>query len=319
MTQKKVLIIDDEAEIRRNLNLGLTQEGYTCTMCSDAISAIRELARLENYYDYLISDIFMPDIDGFKMLKVIKKRCPELPVVVISGFGDEKIQEKVLLEKNSVYLNKPFEIQELVKILQKFPSDSTPCEATKVEATQKTEEGSRSYFIVSIQDKKKSREIYETLHKMENITSCEAVRGDVDVILHAQAPSQEKIQELHEKIKQVDSIKVSMSEVDRLKLDEAVYQFIQDYKNMEKPEREFEGTTSYLLIDIDGEHLQKIFTSLFFMDGVILCDPVEKGEKLIGVVYGSDTARSNQIIEKLKRMDGVLRVREATIIKMKDM
>ncbi|MCK4550071.1 MAG: response regulator, partial [Candidatus Krumholzibacteria bacterium] len=86
----RVLIIDDEAEIRRNLTVGLTQEGYSAVACPDGISAIHELNSAKEKgikYDYLVTDIFMPDIDGLKILKVIKIQHPELPVLVITGFG----------------------------------------------------------------------------------------------------------------------------------------------------------------------------------------------------------------------------------------
>ena len=79
-TRQKALIIDDEPEIRRNLTLGLTQEGYQCTACPDGISAVHELHNSKARgvgYDYLITDIFMPDIDGMKILKVIKNEFPE--------------------------------------------------------------------------------------------------------------------------------------------------------------------------------------------------------------------------------------------------
>ncbi|MCP4801206.1 MAG: response regulator, partial [bacterium] len=95
----RVLIIDDEAEIRRNLTVGLTQEDYTCIACPDGISAIHELNQAREKglaYDYLITDIFMPDIDGLKILKVIKNQYPELPVLVITGFGDERLEVTAL-------------------------------------------------------------------------------------------------------------------------------------------------------------------------------------------------------------------------------
>ena len=84
----RILVVDDEAEIRRNLTLGLAQEGYSTVACPDGISAIHELdkARTEGIaYDYLVTDIFMPDIDGLKILKVIKNQCPELPVMTSTG------------------------------------------------------------------------------------------------------------------------------------------------------------------------------------------------------------------------------------------
>jgi len=115
----RVLIIDDEAEIRRNLTFGLTQEDYSVVTCPDGISAIHELNQSRNKglaYNYLITDIFMPDIDGLKILKVIKNQYPDLPVLVITGFGDERLMMTALAEYNTGFLNKPFEIPELVSL-----------------------------------------------------------------------------------------------------------------------------------------------------------------------------------------------------------
>ena len=124
----RVLIIDDEAEIRRNLTVGLTQEGYSVVACPDGISAIHELnaAREKGIaYDYLVTDIFMPDIDGLKILKVIKSQYPDLPVLVITGFGDEALKFTALSELNTGYLDKPFEIPDLVKALEELSPGST--------------------------------------------------------------------------------------------------------------------------------------------------------------------------------------------------
>jgi two-component system cell cycle response regulator CpdR len=89
----RILVIDDEAEIRRNLSIGLMQEDYAVVACPDGISAIHELRQAkerDSGFDFLVTDIFMPDIDGLKILKVIKSLHPELPVLVMTGFGDEK-------------------------------------------------------------------------------------------------------------------------------------------------------------------------------------------------------------------------------------
>ncbi len=126
----RVLIIDDEAEIRRNLTVGLTQEDYTVVACPDGISAIHELNQAREKglaYDYLVTDIFMPDIDGLKILKVIKNQYPDLPVLVITGFGDERLEITALSEHNTGYLDKPFEIPDLVEALDELePGDHQP-------------------------------------------------------------------------------------------------------------------------------------------------------------------------------------------------
>ena len=330
MSTKRVLIIDDEAEIRRNLTFGLTQEGFVCTACPDGISAIHELSNSRNRglgYNYLITDIFMPDIDGLKILKVIKKQYPELPILVITGFGDDNLKMTALSEQNTGYLDKPFEIADLVAALDKLTPGPTTLDTSKIEKPE--EMGSReaitAYLTIRITEPERSNEIYDQLYFMDGIASCEAVRGDVDIILLGQTSSMEELEQLFTKVRGIAGIEVlSMSPVERPKLDKDVNRFIKEYQDFvkESPEqtlREHKGTTSYLIIDIDPEQIQQIFTTVFFIDEVIFCDLIEKGTKLVGMIYGGDVAKSNQIIEKLKQVDGILRVRESKIIKMKDM
>jgi len=135
----RVLIIDDEPEIRRDLTVGLTQEDYDVVACPDGISAIHELnqSRAKGAgYDYLVTDIFMPDIDGLKILKVIKSQFPDLPVLVITRFGDDRLMHTALAEKNTGYLDKPFEIPELMsRVRALLKRTSSPTASPQVEAS----------------------------------------------------------------------------------------------------------------------------------------------------------------------------------------
>ncbi|MCK4236687.1 MAG: response regulator, partial [Candidatus Krumholzibacteria bacterium] len=213
-----VLIIDDEAEIRRSLTVGLTQEDYSVVACPDGISAIHELnnAREKGIaYDYLITDIFMPDIDGLKILKVIKSQYPDLPVLVITGFGDVSLQLTALSEYNTGYLDKPFEIQDLVKALEEL----TPSSTAKEVAGEKPEavdlgmrESVSAYLTIRITDTDKSMDIFRTLYKMEGVQSCEAVRGDFDIIVLGRASSQDEMKALFDRISVIDGVEIiSMS------------------------------------------------------------------------------------------------------------
>ncbi len=324
----RVLIIDDEAEIRRNLTVGLTQEDYSVVACPDGISAIHELNQARNRgiaYDYLVTDIFMPDIDGLKILKVIKNQYPELPVLVITGFGDERLMFTALSEHNTGYLDKPFEIPDLVQALEELSPGKTATEATEEAEDDGMRESISAYLTIKITDAEKSMEIFDRLYSMPNIQSCDAVRGDFDVILLAQAESQDEIEKVFETVKAMDGVKVlSMSTVERPKLDRDVDQFIDTYQKAVKQDaqagaRRQPGTMSYIIADIDPEAIQQIFTTVFFIDEVVVCDVIEDGTKLVGMITGhGSVGKTPRIIEKLSQIDGVLRVREAKVIKLID-
>ncbi|MBD3277255.1 MAG: response regulator [Candidatus Aegiribacteria sp.] len=322
----RVLIIDDEAEIRRNLTVGLTQEDYSVVACPDGISAIHELnqARQKGIaYDYLVTDIFMPDIDGLKILKVIKNQYPDLPVLVITGFGDERLMLTALSEHNTGYLDKPFEIPDLVEALEELDPGRTSTEVREEEMDEGMRESVSAYLTVKITDPDRSMEIYDLLYRMDGIQSCDAVRGDFDIILLAQASSQDEINEIFDRVRDMEGVEVvSMSEVERPKLDRDVDQFIETYQHAVKQEAQAEarrqpGTMSYIIVDIDPESIQEIFTTVFFIDEVVFCDVIEDGSKLVGMITGHGAmGKTPRIIQKLNQIDGVLRVREAKVIKL---
>ncbi len=324
----RLLVIDDEPEIRRNLMIGLTQEDYHVVACPDGISAIHELNRAREKgigYDYLVTDIFMPDIDGLKILKVIKSQFPELPVLVITGFGDEALKFTALSEENTGYLDKPFEISELVAALEALKSGRTTLEpaAGAETAEPSMAESVSAYLTIKIKDPERCLEVFNQLRQMEGIESCDAVRGEVDIILLAQASSQAGIRALFDSVKAIAGVEVvSVSAVERPKIDRDVHEFIDVYQKTVKAAshqsaRKQLGTTSYIIVDIDKNAIQQIFTTVFFIDEVVFCDVIESGTKLVGMITGqAAVGRTPHIIEKISQVDGVLRVREAKVIRL---
>jgi CheY-like chemotaxis protein len=323
-----VLIIDDEAEIRRNLTVGLTQEGYSAVACPDGISAIHELENSLNkgiHYDYLITDIFMPDIDGLKILKVIKRQYPNLPVLVITGYGDVGMELEAVSEYNTGYLDKPFEISELVEALEELTPGSTEPAEKKAEIEPEMRVSVSAYLTLRVTDPEKSMDIYMKLYNMNGVQRCEAVRGDVDIIVLLQADSEDEIDKLFEKIGSMSGVEVaSMSRVERPKLDRDVHDFITTYSDLVKKaatqtSAKRPGTTSYVIVDIDKDAIQQVFTTVFFIDEVVFCDVIENGSKLVGMITGESAVGAKpRIIEKLSQIEGVLRVREAKVIKIMD-
>lgn len=323
-----VLVIDDEAEIRRNLTVGLTQEGYSAVACPDGISAIHELDKAREKgiaYDYLVTDIFMPDIDGLKILKVIKNQYPGLPVLVITGYGDVSLESEALSEYNTGYLDKPFEIPDLVKALEQLTPGSTAKETETAEpeaAEESLRESVSAYLTIRVTDPDRSMEIYTELYRMEDVQCCEAVRGDFDIIILAQASSQDEIKALFDKIAAIDGAEiVSMSEIERPRLDRDVDEFIKIYSDAVKQPAQTSpgqhpGTASYIIVDIDKKAIQQIFTTVYFIDDVVFCDVIEDGTKLVGMIIGHGAM--GRAIEKLSEIDGVLRVREAKVIKLSE-
>ena len=186
-------------------------------------------------------------------------------------------------------------------------------------------ESASAYLTVKVTDPDRSMEIFTQLYQMEGIHRCEAVRGDFDIIILAQASSQEEIKVLFDKIAAMEGVEiVSLSEVERPKLDRDVGEFIKIYSDAVKQPAQTSpsqhaGTASYIIVDIDKQAIQQIFTTVYFIEDVVFCDVIEDGAKLVGMITGQGAVgRTPRVIEKLSEIEGVLRVREAKVIKIAD-
>ncbi|MBP5164991.1 MAG: response regulator transcription factor [Lachnospiraceae bacterium] len=109
---KKILITEDEPEIREVLYNYLTNEGFEVDMASDGVQALAMFA--ENAYDLVLLDIMIPKIDGYNVCEVIKKQS-DVPVVFLSALSDDKSQIKGYDLMADDYVTKPFSIPVLVR------------------------------------------------------------------------------------------------------------------------------------------------------------------------------------------------------------
>ncbi|MBT8407026.1 MAG: response regulator [Deltaproteobacteria bacterium] len=107
----KILVADDEKEIRRLLDDFLKVEGYEVVLAADGEQAL-ELAETEDP-QAIILDIKMPKMDGNEVCKRLKEneQTRFIPVIIITGFGDNKLDA---LDKGADdFVNKPFDMVEL--------------------------------------------------------------------------------------------------------------------------------------------------------------------------------------------------------------
>lgn len=113
-----ILIIEDEAAIRRVLTKILSEESktYNVKEASDGLEGI-ELAK-DNDYDLILCDIKMPKMDGVEVLTAIKKIKPEIPVVMISGHGDLDTAVNTMRLGAFDYISKPPDLNRLLNTVR---------------------------------------------------------------------------------------------------------------------------------------------------------------------------------------------------------
>lgn len=108
----KLLIVDDNDEILNTLETFLTKKKYQVVMATNGLEALKILDAANDDFDLVITDLVMPNISGVAVTSVIKKRKPDLPVVAITGYGEEP--EALAREVNAdVVMEKPFKLDEL--------------------------------------------------------------------------------------------------------------------------------------------------------------------------------------------------------------
>jgi two-component system, NtrC family, response regulator PilR len=112
----RVLVVDDERYIREILAELLTRQECAVVTASDGQEALGKLQAAE--FDVMLSDVRMPRLDGFELLKVVKQSYPRLAVVMMTGFNqDSNIKEAISLGAEG-YLPKPFRIDEVQLVLR---------------------------------------------------------------------------------------------------------------------------------------------------------------------------------------------------------
>ena len=108
----RILILDDEQSLIKWLSYALEQKGYDVFATTEPKTALQALR--EKKYNLVISDIRMPDIDGFTFLKKVRKIYPDIPVIFITAYGSMESAVNALRDKVSDYILKPFGIDELL-------------------------------------------------------------------------------------------------------------------------------------------------------------------------------------------------------------
>ena len=83
MNHQKILVVDDEPSIRFVVGAILEQHGYSVEVAEDGFAALRKMQ--ETMPDLVITDMRMPNMNGFELLSVLRTRFPGLPTIAISG------------------------------------------------------------------------------------------------------------------------------------------------------------------------------------------------------------------------------------------
>ena len=119
MTKEKIMIVDDEKDIRELIGDILKDEGYAIRLAGNSDDAMAEINA--DPPSLMILDIWLKDsrMDGIDILKSVKRDNPDVPVVIISGHGNIEIAVAAIKQGAYDFIEKPFNIDQLMVVVSR--------------------------------------------------------------------------------------------------------------------------------------------------------------------------------------------------------
>ncbi|MCT7986614.1 PAS domain S-box protein [Laspinema sp. A4] len=122
LTGVQILLVDDEADMRELATTILAEAGAEVKVAASAVEAVNYLDR--HNFDILVSDLGMPDIDGYMLIRQVRNRPSEqggaIPAIALTAYAGESNQQKALHAGFQLHLSKPIEPEVLVKAIQQL-------------------------------------------------------------------------------------------------------------------------------------------------------------------------------------------------------
>lgn len=116
----RVLVVDDEADVRKAVNLGLTKAGYEVIEAQDGQQAVDVLNSDDNplAVGVIICDIRMPKVNGVEAIAYFRAQYPSRPIIALTGFPDVQLATALLKQGVADYLVKPVEREKLAAAVE---------------------------------------------------------------------------------------------------------------------------------------------------------------------------------------------------------
>ena len=120
MPDKKfsILLVEDEENLQEALKLNLELEGYDVSLAGDGAQALNMVA--EEYFDLIILDVMLPEIDGIAVCETIRLNNTQVPILILSAKNSSADRVLGLKKGADDYLSKPFNLEELLLRVNKL-------------------------------------------------------------------------------------------------------------------------------------------------------------------------------------------------------
>ena len=118
MEHTDILIIDDEKKFAAMLAKRIELRGCSAEICYDGTSAIEWVKQYHASVTLILLDLQLPDLYGTKVLAGIKKIAPDIPVIILTGHGNEQDRQECTRLGAYMFVHKPLGIDKLMQILE---------------------------------------------------------------------------------------------------------------------------------------------------------------------------------------------------------
>src|SRR5437667_12847235 len=115
--KSRILVVDDEDALRMVLSNELSSSGYDVASAGDGDEAITMVQNKK--FDFVLLDIKMPKVDGFEVLKFLKKHFPAVKVIMLTGFADLKNAIESKKHGAEDFVSKPYDLVDLLTTIER--------------------------------------------------------------------------------------------------------------------------------------------------------------------------------------------------------
>jgi two-component system, cell cycle response regulator CpdR len=109
----KILIAEDDAAIREMVVRSLNEDGHELTVATDGVAALEALNRHNGEFDLLLTDVKMPDVDGIALALAAGRDHPDIAIMLMTGFADQRERTHRLDALVHDVIAKPFSVDQI--------------------------------------------------------------------------------------------------------------------------------------------------------------------------------------------------------------
>ncbi|RKX26622.1 MAG: response regulator [Candidatus Zixiibacteriota bacterium] len=119
---RTILVVDDSPTVVKFVTLSLKNKGFTVVAACDGMDALEKMSNLSNSVDLIITDLNMPNLDGYGLIEAVRqnKQLDETPIIILSSEEEEEDRQRGIEVGASSYLVKPFKPKLLLTEVSKY-------------------------------------------------------------------------------------------------------------------------------------------------------------------------------------------------------